>query len=47
VRLDFRIYLRHPDGRAEDWLQSLSGIVVDVLDPEKSFQAWQQMKSMC
>jgi hypothetical protein len=45
-RLDLRMCYAHPDGRAEDWLQSLSEFVVDVLPPEKSFEARKQMKSM-
>jgi hypothetical protein len=33
-------------GRAEDWLRLFSQIVVDVLVPEKTGEAMEQMKSM-
>ena len=36
--LDLRMCEAHSDGRAEDWLQSLSEIVVDVLRPEQTFE---------
>ncbi|KAN0133101.1 hypothetical protein V8E53_009131 [Lactarius tabidus] len=45
-RLDLRMCHTHPDGRAEGWFQSLSEVVVDVLAPEKRFEARKQMKSM-
>jgi hypothetical protein len=44
--LDLRMCIPHPDGRAEDWLQSLSGIIVNVLGPEKTFEGREQMKSL-
>jgi hypothetical protein len=44
--LDLRMCLPHPDGRAEDWFRLLSEIVVDVLAPEKTYEAREQMKSM-
>ena len=44
--LDLRMCVPQPDGRAEGWLRSLSEIVVDVLGPEKTSDAREQMKSM-
>ena len=46
--LDLRMCVPHLDSdcRTEDWLLSLSEIVVDVLGPEKTFEARDQMKSM-
>ena len=35
--LDLLMCFTHQDGRAEDWLRSLSKIVVDILGPEKTF----------
>jgi hypothetical protein len=34
--LDLRMCGTHPDGRAEDWLQSLHEFVVDVMHPEQT-----------
>ena len=34
--LDLRMCGAHPDGRAEDWLQSLREFVVDVMRPEQT-----------
>ena len=46
--LDLRMCFAHEDGRSDDWLRSLSEVVVDVLGPEKTFdfKARDQMKSM-
>ena len=45
-RLDLRMCHSHSDGRNEGWLQSLSEVVIDILAPEKSSEARQQMKTM-
>ena len=44
-RLDLRMCSAHSDGRSDDWLQSLSKFVVDVLVQEESSKA-RQMKTM-
>jgi len=44
--LDLRMCRPHPNDRTEDWLQSLSEIVVDVLRPEQTSEAREQMESM-
>ena len=44
--LDLRVCIPHSDGRAEDWLQALSGIIVNVLGLEKTFEGREQMKSL-
>ena len=45
---DLRMCSTHQDGRAKDWLRSLSEIVIDILAPEKTFgfEARGQLESM-
>ena len=44
--LDLRMCTLHLDDRAEYWLQSVSEIGVDVLHPEQTLEAREQMESM-
>ena len=44
--LDVRMCSPLPNGRTEDWIQSLSNIVGEILHPARTYEAWEQMESI-